>query len=789
MEITSLKELQEVMAKAYIDSRTGYAGSQRPVHSRSSTGWTADLDKKTSVFNKALAGVGSSVKLMHGGVDDFTHMLTGLSRHIPLILGGGGVIAGIIHEGMSLIKTYNKMADVGQMFGGNLFTMAEQAGASGMSLDSFTKMMEKHSQTAAFLNLQTGDSAHSLGELTMSVRKSLTTVGFFGMSMSEVTDATADFADTLLQSGRLGTMSLKQQTDAVDNLVKNASIYSEMSGKSRAAIMKEVSTALSETSSVAELALHPLGEGMEQVHVQMLSFLSALNDGGKQAMFFSEMLGHTGQTWNTEMGQIFNKTVPAVNDMMLKLTEKLRGPNLKPGEIDDAMIKYIKDSHEAMTPNIEALKARQDPEAKAAVAIWTSQLADYERIRLGTEKAYLAKARRDGATVDAFTKQLNLLENTFSVASGKFKVGFYGALASLTKSVLPNESDDKAMEVFGKLLCELGNVVGHVLGEIITAFLPMTAGKSFSDGVKMFTTWISGTFTPENINAVVKQIKEMFALIGKGIAGAFSFITSPEFIGILHGFASVIKYLFESLIGIRNWLVRTFNISAGSADLTVIAGVVLGGMAIKAVIMSIMTTLASMMITAIFEGLAAAVTASGAAIAAGLSAIVVAAGVALGAAFVGAVVLAVKSAQRGGTIHAEAGDLGYAPSDQVGTAILPDGTATSYMPAGPDGKRRAGSQYKDDLDQFQMKDMVQKWEAQQAAKKAEEAKQKADAASAAGTGPDSPEVIQLKAIVKNTEEQKKLAEDQRDAARAACIQAQQQKEATERLTHAVQTRC
>lgn len=760
-------------------------GNNRPDATRNVGKPGSILHKSTGMFGKSLDQATTSVKLMHSGIDDFTTGLRGMVRSLVPIFLGGGIIDGLIHGATNLIKSYNQMSNAGQMFGGNMFTMAEQAGASGMSLEAFTRMIEKHSAVAAYMNTQTGATTQSLGSLQMSVRNSLKQVGFFGMSMSQVTDATADFADTMMQSGQLSRLDDTQRVAAVDSMMKNVAIFSQLTGKSRDDIMKATKTGLLETSSVAELILHPLSAEMEQMHVQFATFFGSLNDGGKTLEFFSEMLGHNGQSWNTSMGQMFNKTVPIINQYMNTLQQTLRGPNMTPGQGDDAELAFIKKSYEALLPNIEILKARPDAEAKAAVAQFNAWKPIYDKIDSGEAKRDMEKARRDGIVMDQFTKSLNLLENTWNVATGHFRVGFYGKLAEIAKSILPKDGTD-AMEALGKLLCKLGEVVGGVVGQLVLAFAGMAPGTGFSEAIVRFTDWIASIDVP----AFVKTVKDIFKSIGHGITLAFDAITSPVFVAALVGFKNIIIDVFRALSNIRDWLVRNLHVDAGSADLMVIAGVVLSATALKSALFFMLKRVAMGIITGIGETiLAAGAIEGGASLAAVLAPLLL---IPLTAITVKAAADAIER-NKPDWLRTEKNIRRLGHNDQFGPFQPGD---PNYVPPANDDtpKPRGNSRSSASSGHGHTANIVtqnlvapetdlQRLDAEitaRHAREAAEAKAKGETAAAAPT--QSPELV---AANQQIAEQKKT----NAMLEAQIAQLQQQKEATDRLTHAVQTRC
>src|ERR1019366_256087 len=213
--------------------------------------------KKSSGGGNDVSSVSASAKKLDEAIRKTTNAVQALAgghesalRHILRSVEGigaiGGAISLLVNGVFEISKTYSKLTDIGQMFGGSMFEMASRAGAAGLSLGDFSKAMMKHSQSAAFItNSQTG-ATNAFMDVQKKVRDGLEKVGFYGMSLSELTDATFDYVDIMKTSGRITKMSSGDLANGAQRFLAQVSGISAASGISREEIIKSTKQAAEE---------------------------------------------------------------------------------------------------------------------------------------------------------------------------------------------------------------------------------------------------------------------------------------------------------------------------------------------------------------------------------------------------------------------------------------------------------------------------------------------------------------------------------------------------------------
>lgn len=583
--------------------------------------------QNNSMLGRSISKTAEAVKLMHGSVDDFTHSLRSLTRLIPVLLGGG-LIDGLVKGAMDLTRSYTRVADAGQMFGGSMLEMAAQAGASGLSLEEFTKMIERNSETAGFLQKQQSATSGSLGDLQRGVRENLKPMGFLGMSMSQVTDATGDFADTMRQEGVLGRMNEVERENAVGNMLKEVTIFSELNGRSRQETLKAFNEASRNTSLLAYEAVHTMTPAARDAKNSMLAFMAALPMGDKWANFFAEMIGHQGQTWRVGMGKVFQDTAPQVNAIMADQA-RLATAGIKQTPLQ--MIQMMEKIHDSMIPSIDLLQARDDANAQQALEYFNSTTTMINLIKEIGENAVVKnmedqqRLMAQGKVLDRITQSFMVFENNFHILTGQFREGFY---SSLQDAFMPGGATTEAMKAFGDALKGLGTIVGTVLGSFLSAFANFDSSgivggvQALGDWLKSWNTTISGGRTgPQQL---AKDIKAVLHDLWVGIHWFWELITSDVFknalIGIVHAIEGVANFIHNGPI--NNLLTGATGMSQGSADLVQLGAAYFG----TKIIGSIMIGVIGSVIGSAIAGLAAGGGAAGAAFAP----VILTAGAALG---------------------------------------------------------------------------------------------------------------------------------------------------------------
>jgi hypothetical protein len=155
-----------------------------------------------------LKTVTSLVKGMHGGVDDLLWSMKGATKAFAEVGIAAEVLIVLFEGAMKLTKTFSKMTDIGQNFGGSILNMAAQAGRSGLSLDQFSSLLMRNSTLTAMMNDTIIDSTTIQENYSKSTIDQSEAQAFQQKGMEAASSQTRTFTDHMDRArGAAGDMS------------------------------------------------------------------------------------------------------------------------------------------------------------------------------------------------------------------------------------------------------------------------------------------------------------------------------------------------------------------------------------------------------------------------------------------------------------------------------------------------------------------------------------------------------------------------------------------------------
>jgi hypothetical protein len=378
------------------------------------------------------------MRLLEGSAHDLRSSLTGLLQMTAI----GGALAGVFHylidSTMRLVGTYNKLSDIGQLFQGSLIEMQRQAADAGLSLQEYSEIVQKHSTLAAVMNMQQDQTGRSLNALQKSVRDTLKPMGFYGMSLSEVTNATADVADNFRMSGWLYRTTADDQRKAVGSFVEELTALAMASGKSRQKIMEDANRAMRDTGALATLALTGNARSAEAL-MKTTATLSSMGDLGPQ---LSTLLGEavrTGSAALTQQGQqMINLGMSDAVSMIDDLARKVRAgyvPTIEDQiQIAGNMTKVLQ-SH---MPSLQALSISNPEAAKFIAGIGQLYGIKWDDVYKKM------KDTQDALAANPYTQLALTFESTFHEITAQFRQGLY---ESVLRSFVPDPADQDGLRI------------------------------------------------------------------------------------------------------------------------------------------------------------------------------------------------------------------------------------------------------------------------------------------------------------------------------------------------------
>lgn len=314
----------------------------------------------------------------------------------------------------------------------------------------------------------------TLAQLQLGVRDSLKDVGFYGMSLADLTGATSDYMETIRQSGMLYKLDDNERINAVKGMIGQASEMAIVWGKSRDLIIKTTNASMQQTNLAASL----IGADKSRVKAiqESITMLAAIpgETGDKLAKMFAEQAGRGGYV-DTEMGKGFIDTgMGHINTIFGELEAQAnKGVGPSPEKSAEAMGEMY-DSLMANRDRLEALSHSGGEAAGAAMVqlkILTDmqgKFVDVNTGKLDRQKLIAAQiqAKKEKDINDMLTRNMSVFTSTVSQVTGGFIEGFYGAFAKLMGGG-DQKALDAAMKKLHDMFEKLGSAMGSMLGILL----------------------------------------------------------------------------------------------------------------------------------------------------------------------------------------------------------------------------------------------------------------------------------------------------------------------------------
>ncbi|CAM6055300.1 unnamed protein product [Sphagnum tenellum] len=505
---------------AALDKLAGLLGKRGVSGGTGSGNKTQNNDKDVNTykqnaadFNQTTRELAGHFKTLGGSTEDLLNGFHGMLRGII----GGALIEEVITAGHSLVKSYQNLTNIGQNFGGSMFEMAQQAGAAGLPLSQFSKMLTDNSSAAAILSQQSRKTGTTLGSLQLSVRDNLREFGFYGMSVSQISDLTGGYAETLRQTGRISKASNVQTGQEIASFAKDISDFSSATGKSREEIAKITNDAMRDVG----YASLKLSDAQSDAGKRALAFTASLP--GSAGTFMSKMLSQTiaygGAQFADDMGTVAESGGAEFLGIMDTMASKVE----KGQFTDKDAVESFSQIQNFFSSNLDTLRTQAQAGNKSA----REMLQFYNETKNLTAQQFAAKQKEQqeqGKVTAFFTK----LEDDLSRLSGSFLEGMMDSLASL-------EQEGPGVESF--------------FDKFKTTF------KGFGQDVGIF---IKSFANPDNINHIMDVLKgimngvKIFAdIVGEIAAWAGKLISGiGSVIDFMNKFGGVGTLLLEGLGGL-----------------------------------------------------------------------------------------------------------------------------------------------------------------------------------------------------------------------------------------------
>lgn len=409
---------------------------------------TKQLDRNVAEMMETFGRAGKSA-------DSMLSYVNSLARYNGKLFAGMAVMTSLAMAGSKLNETWREMTEVGQTFGGSMFTMLNAANAAGLPLETFAKLQRAH-------NVTINAMGNSFWAVNKQLRQNLRVSGMYGMSMEQLGEFTATYMETSRLNGSAQSRSQRQLTSDMGDLALTTTALAKASDKTRTQIMELATSAMSSALSLAAIRTMPLelrGIMDKSVKTATAGFAAMNGEAGEFfARFFNDSLG--GNSTLTSGGET------AVNAGMSGLasamdqTARAIAAGADPMKAQMEMQNRFVDEISANMGQlrIQALAGNQD-----AAKLIQMYAANSKKVSM----ADLEKAKATAATTESLTAFFSSLEDIFSQIKTAFGKGFMDAFGKAFGK-LDNLANSPAIEAITKFMGKLGTQLGTLLGTALS---------------------------------------------------------------------------------------------------------------------------------------------------------------------------------------------------------------------------------------------------------------------------------------------------------------------------------
>ena len=492
------------------------------------------------MFDKGLASTARAFQILHGNTYQ-------LSASFEKLLGGGvfaGVVTAMINSLGDMSKTFSKMTDIGENFGGSIFKMQQLAGESGLSMEQFTSGITKASTVITQMSGDQVKAIEGFNKYQTSVRQTLKLNGYYGMSLTELNDMQAEYADTLRQTYQWDQLTDKQRESSTVAFISTVSAMAAATGKSREALAKQTEEILKSPRTAAALA--QLGDARKEQTNAVMAMITGISQEAGAAM--GNLIGEKGRFYFTQFGeQAVTAGLTELSAPLDKLQEMLTHDvkDIDPQELASTLTAI---PEEILKNTSRLLDFPPGSKERAA----GDYLLKFAQSMAGLKPEVIAermkKAQEDWASGE--TTAILTFESTMREVTGAFRGGFYKSIIDMLAPMKDGKRDlaqlQDNLDAFSGIIKTAGEEIGWVFGFVLTSF------NHLRNGLESVLEMFPGMQPKETTDQEGKKVTEKPAHnLANKIIGAIGLAG----IGLL-----IMRRIFRAFSGLKNMYVDAKNV-------------------------------------------------------------------------------------------------------------------------------------------------------------------------------------------------------------------------------------
>ncbi len=435
--------------------------------------------KRLKEFDRSLFGAEQDLRSFSASGDgaiDFLKQFANQGRGFI----GLGLFSILASSGNELSKSWQDLTNIGQTFGGSMFSMLQKAGEAGLSLEEFANISKQN-------NLVIRATNGGFFKMQKELRRSVSAHGSYGFTVEQMNEFLGSNLEVSRRNGSLQSKSSQQVVSDMGDLMNTTTALASASDKTREEILQLASAAMSSSLSIAQISNTPMairGIVDKSVREATIGFAALPGEAGDFfSKFFNDTLGASAAL--TDQGQtLISAGMGGLASEMDAMAAKFRAGQ---GQGIDEQIYYqdkIIDAYKNNLPMLQAQAAAGNESAKSFIAM-ASGLSKMTKAELAQKRA----ANKNTEVMTAFFSSLNSM---FGILKGTFFARLVDGFGSVFGK----------MEEFGD--SEIFKQIETVLGD-----LAFTWGKALGDMLR--------NAKPEQIKAFILGVMNGLVSLGKAI--------------------------------------------------------------------------------------------------------------------------------------------------------------------------------------------------------------------------------------------------------------------------------
>lgn len=209
--------------------------------------------------------------------------LSGVAAALASVVGLGAAAGFAVGAVESFAKNVSQLSNVGVGLGTSLTDLRNQATLTGVNIESYGKMVLANGDALRALGENAQDGARVFSNLSRQTREVAREFNNFGMTNSEFNDVLLQEIELRRRSGMMQARIVDSVSESMNNLMRETTALSAMTGQDRRELLRARSEALNtEAATAFRMAMEREGKALSENFGMIASVFSSGGEVGEQ---------------------------------------------------------------------------------------------------------------------------------------------------------------------------------------------------------------------------------------------------------------------------------------------------------------------------------------------------------------------------------------------------------------------------------------------------------------------------------------------------------------------------